>query len=133
MTIIGAVSLDPLHEGMCFAIAQHTEVAMRLSTLGVAMSLAIQSVLRCLPVDASQAGVVGEIVAKFWERVEWCWRLETSGSKVSDLVLGPADGRVLQVAHQEEAAGRFQVMQDEHEALWSSTTRVRGSVLGRSD
>jgi hypothetical protein len=77
---------------MCFAAAQHTEVATRLSELWVAVSLATQSILGHLPVDAFHAGVVGEMVARFWERAEWCLHLEISGSKVYDLVLGPVDG-----------------------------------------
>jgi hypothetical protein len=52
--------------------------------------------------------------------------------EVCNLVLGPVDGRVNLVAHLEEAAGRLRVMQDEHEAIRNSTTRVRGLVLGRS-
>jgi hypothetical protein len=48
---------------------------------------------------------VGEMVARFWERAEWCSHLETSSSKVCDLVLGPTDGRAHHVAHLEEVAG----------------------------
>jgi hypothetical protein len=81
----------PLNEGMRFAAAQHTEVASRFSTLWAAVSLAAQSILGCLPIDVSQAGVVGEMVTRFWERAEWCSRLEASGSKICALVLGPAD------------------------------------------
>jgi hypothetical protein len=36
--------------------------------------------------------------------------VETSGSKVYDLVLGPMDGQVHLVAHLEEAAGRLRVI-----------------------
>jgi hypothetical protein len=54
-----------LHEGMQFAAAHHTDVVMRLSTLWVAVSLATQSILGCLPIDVSQVGVVGEMVARF--------------------------------------------------------------------
>jgi hypothetical protein len=61
-------------------VAQHTEVATWLSALWVAVSLAAQSILGHLPIDASQVGVVGEMVARFWERVEWCSHL------------GPVDG-----------------------------------------
>jgi hypothetical protein len=92
MTITGAPPLAPQHEGMRFAAGQHTEVATQLSSLWAAVSLVAQSIHGCLPVDASQAGVVGEIVIRFWERAEWCSRLKTSGLKVCDLVLGSADG-----------------------------------------
>jgi hypothetical protein len=57
----------PLHEGMGFAAAHHTEVAMRLSVLWAAVSLAAQSILGRLPVDVFQAGVMGEMVARFQE------------------------------------------------------------------
>jgi hypothetical protein len=62
----------------------------------------------------------------------WCSRLETSGSKVCNLVLGPADGRVHLVAHLEDAVERLWVMRDKNDALQSSTTRARGLVLGWS-
>jgi hypothetical protein len=47
--------------------AYHTEVAMRLSALWAAVSLAAQSILGCLPVDPSQVGVVEEMVSRFQE------------------------------------------------------------------
>jgi hypothetical protein len=65
VTITGAILLAPLHEGMHFAAAPHTEVAMRLSALWAVVSLATQSILRCLPIDASRVGVVGEMVIRF--------------------------------------------------------------------
>jgi hypothetical protein len=55
---------------------------------------------------------VGEMLSQFWERLEWCPHLETSGSKVYDIILGPADGRVHLVARLEEAAWQLWVMQD---------------------
>jgi hypothetical protein len=58
----------PLHEGMRFAVAQHTEVAMRLSVLWAAVSLASESIHGRLPIDVSQVCVVGEIVIRFWEQ-----------------------------------------------------------------
>jgi hypothetical protein len=67
ITITGTLLLAPLHEGMRFKVAQHTEVPARLSALWVAVSLVAQSILECLTVDASQAGVVGEMVIMFWE------------------------------------------------------------------
>jgi hypothetical protein len=88
------------------------------------LSLAAQSILGCLPIDISQASVVGEMIVRFQERAEWCSRLETSGSRVCDLLLGPTDGRVHLVARLEEAAGQLQVMQDEHQALQNSATQV---------
>jgi hypothetical protein len=57
-----------------------------------------QSILGLLPIDVSQVGVVGKMVSRFQERAEWCSCLETSGSRVYDLVLGPTDGRVHLVA-----------------------------------
>jgi hypothetical protein len=81
------------------------------------VSLAAQSILWCLPIDVSQAGVVREMVARFQEGAEWCSCLETSGSRVYDLVLGPTDGRVNLVARLEEVIGHLQIIQDEHQAL----------------
>jgi hypothetical protein len=90
---------------MSFPVAQHTKVATWLSVLWAAVSLAAQSILGCLSVDASQAGAVGEMITRFRERAEWCSHLETSSSKVCDLVLGPTDGRAHHVAHLEDVAG----------------------------
>jgi hypothetical protein len=101
--------------------------------LWAAVSLAAQSILERLPVDASQAGVVGEIVAKFQEQAKWCSHLEASGSRVYDLVLGPVDGRAHLVARLEEAVRQLWVMQDELQALRSSATRIWDLVLERSD
>jgi hypothetical protein len=68
MTITSTPPPGPLHEVMQFAAACHTEVAMRLSGFWAAASLATQSILGRLPTDASQAGVVGEMVARFQEQ-----------------------------------------------------------------
>jgi hypothetical protein len=67
MTITGALPQAPLYEGMRFVAAHHTDVAMRLSGLWVAVSLATQSVLGCLPIDVSQSDVMREMVARFQE------------------------------------------------------------------
>jgi hypothetical protein len=82
MFITGVLPQAPLHEGMHFAVARHTEVATRLSAFWAAVSLAAQSILWCLPIDASQVGVVGEMATRFRERAEWCSCLEISGSKI---------------------------------------------------
>jgi hypothetical protein len=90
---------------MCFAATQHTKVATRLSAVWVVVSLAALSILGHLPVDVSQAGVVGEMVGQFWERAEWCLRLEATGLEVCDLVLGPGDGQARPTVRLEEDAG----------------------------
>jgi hypothetical protein len=64
-----------------------------------------QSILGRLLADVSQAGVMGEMVARFQERAEWCSHLETSGSRFYDLDLGPANGRAYLDARLEEAVG----------------------------
>jgi hypothetical protein len=87
---------------------------------------------RRLLIDVSQVGVVREMAASFHERAEWCSRLETSGSRVCDLVLGPMDGRVHLAARLEEVARQLKVMQDEHQALQNLVTRVQNLVLDRS-
>jgi hypothetical protein len=65
---------------------------------------------------------VGEMIVRFWDPVEYFSCLETSGSRVCDLVLGPADGQAHLVTRLEEAVGRLQVMHDEHQALQNLTT-----------
>jgi hypothetical protein len=74
---------------------------------------------------------VGEMPAQFQEQVKWCSCLEDSGSRVYDLILGPVDNRVRLAVRLEEATGRLQEMQDEHQeavlelgALQSSIARV---------
>jgi hypothetical protein len=88
---------------MGFVAAQHIVVASRLSALLAAVSLATQSILKCLPIDVSQAGVVGEMVVQFWERVEWCSRLKATSLEVCNLVLGLVDGQARLAARLEEA------------------------------
>jgi hypothetical protein len=112
ITIIGAPLLTPLHEGMCFAVAQHTEVATRLSTLWMAVSLASQSILGRLLIDVPQAGVVGEIVVRFWERASWCLCLEAIGQEICDHVLGSAGDKTCLVAHLEDAVGRCEASRE---------------------
>jgi hypothetical protein len=90
---------------MRFAAAYHTELAMLLSVLWAAVSLAAEFILGCLPIDVSQICVVGEMFARFQEGEDWCSRLETFGSRVHDLILGPVDDRVHLVICLEEAAG----------------------------
>jgi hypothetical protein len=107
----------PIYEGMQFAAAHHTNVAMQLFALWGVVSLAAQSILGCLPIDTFQVGVVGEMVARFQERAEWCSHLEASDSSVGDLFLWPADGRAHLVTCLEEAATQIGVMQDEIQTL----------------
>jgi hypothetical protein len=46
-------------------VAQHAKVATQLFTLWEVVSLAVRSILGCLPVDVSKVGVVGEMVVWF--------------------------------------------------------------------
>jgi hypothetical protein len=62
------------------------------------------------------------MVARFQESVEWFLRLEVSGSRVCDLVLGLMDGRAHMVASLEEDVGQLRVMQEEFQTLQSSAT-----------
>jgi hypothetical protein len=102
---------------------------MRISMLWAVVSLAAQSMLERLSIDASQAGAVSEMVPRFDERGEWCSRLETSGSRVCNLILAPADSPVPLVAHLEEDVMQFWVMQDDHQVFQSSATRVWDLVV----
>jgi hypothetical protein len=99
---------------MRFAVVHHAEVLRWLSVLWAVVSFAAQSILGQLLVDASQVGVVGEIIARFEQRRDWFSHLETSSSRV---FLGATDGRVHLVTHLEGAARQFCVMQDEHQDL----------------
>jgi hypothetical protein len=76
---------------------------------------------------------MGEMVARFVEREEWCSCLKTSGSRVCDLTLGLADGQVPLVTRLEELAGQFWVMQDERQALQRLATRVWDLVVEGSN
>jgi hypothetical protein len=53
---------------------------------------------------------MGEMVARFQKRAEWCSHLETSGLRVCDLALRPVSGYAHLVASLEEVTGQFQVM-----------------------
>jgi ribosomal 50S subunit-recycling heat shock protein len=110
ITITSGLPLTPLHEGMCFAVVRHTVVATQLSTLRATVSLAAQSILEHFPIAVSQAGVVGEIILWFWDRADWCLRLEAAGLGVCDLVLGPVSDHTCLVARLEEAIGQLRVM-----------------------
>jgi hypothetical protein len=65
LTIVGTPLQGPLHEGMWFPVACHTEVAMRLAVLWVVVSSATQFVFACLPAEVFQADVMGKMVAQF--------------------------------------------------------------------
>jgi hypothetical protein len=94
------------------------------------MSLAAQSILGHLPLDTSQAGVIGEMVIQFQERAEWCSPLDAASLEVSDLVLRPVDGQAHRVACLEEAIVRLRVMRDEQGGLLGSVTWAHDSTLG---
>jgi hypothetical protein len=96
----------PLHEGMRFAAANYTGVAMWFSALWAVVPSAAHSVLGRLPIEAFQVEVVGEKVAKFPEQAAQCSRLETSGLRVCDLILGLADDRAPLVVGLEQAVAR---------------------------
>jgi hypothetical protein len=63
-----------------------------------------QLVLGRLPITVSQADVVREMVAKFREQAKLCSCLETSSSRVCDLLHGLTDDRVYLAVCLEEAA-----------------------------
>jgi hypothetical protein len=51
ITVTSSPSRAPLHEGMRFVVAWHTEVASQFSTIPAAVSLAAQSIISHLPMD----------------------------------------------------------------------------------
>jgi hypothetical protein len=80
---------------------------------------------------------VGVMFTEFQEQAEWHLRLENSGVRICDLILGPSDFRVRLADRLEEAVGWLWVVQVEHQepeanpkALWGSAARVRDLVLG---
>jgi small ligand-binding sensory domain FIST len=79
ITVTGSLPPATLHEGMRFAAARYTKVASQFSTLRVAVSFAAQSIIGHLSIDVPQAGVVGEIVARFREYANQCSCLKAAG------------------------------------------------------
>jgi hypothetical protein len=115
LSIVIAPLQGPLHEGMQFGAAYHTEVAMWLVVLWAVVSSVAQFILGCLPADVFHAEVVGEMVTKFQEQAEQCLHLEDSGSRVYNLILGSADDRVCPTVDLDEVAEQLQAMQNEHQ------------------
>jgi hypothetical protein len=79
---------------------------------------------------------VDKLVAEFQKQEERSSRLEWSGARVCDLLLGPPSSRARLADRLEEAAGRLEVEQAarreadvELEALWTSFAWVRDLVL----
>jgi hypothetical protein len=60
--------------------------------------------LGCSLAEVFKVDVVGEMVAKFWNQSEWCLRLKKFGSRICDLIFGPADDQVRPTVRLEEAA-----------------------------
>jgi hypothetical protein len=97
------------------------------------VSLAAQSIIGHLPVDVPHVGVVGEIVAQFWEYVNQCSHLEAAGLGVCDLVLRPAGNETNVVAHLEEVAGRLRMARGGQGGPRDLTSQAHGLVLREPD
>jgi hypothetical protein len=110
---------------MQFTTALYTMVAIWIATLWVTVSLAAQFVLGGLPAEVYQVDVVGEMLAKLWERVERCLHLK-------DLWLHAWASRWLGPSSRLPRGGH-RVMQDEHWALQDSAARVQDMVLEGSN
>jgi hypothetical protein len=80
-----------------------------------------------------KAGVVGDIVAQFWEYVDWCSHLEAASLGVCDLVLGPASDKGNMATHLEEVAGQLRMAQGGHETHGDLTSQAYGLVLREPD
>jgi hypothetical protein len=115
---------------MRFATSFHTKMVVRLGVLWAAVSLAAQSVLGHSPTEASQAYIVGEMLAKFREQVEQCLYLENSSTRVCDLVLRSVDDRVWPTVHLEEVTERLQAMQEEYREAVIELGPCRALSLG---
>jgi hypothetical protein len=92
------------HEEMWFASSYHTEMALRLGALWVAVSSTIQFMLGHSPTKAFQADIVREMLARFWGVRRAVLALKNSGSRVCDPILGLPDDRVQPTVCPEEAA-----------------------------
>jgi hypothetical protein len=84
-------------------------VASQLSVLRVAVSFTAQSIIGHLPIDAPQAGVAGEIVARFWEYADRCSHLEAASLGVCDLVPRPTGDETNVTTRLEGVAGRLRM------------------------
>jgi hypothetical protein len=85
----------------------------------------------CPPTDAFGMDVVEEMLIEFQEQEERRSRLEKSGVRIRDLILGPSSSRVWLVDCLEEVIRHLRAKHAMHqeavaklEALWSSATRV---------
>jgi hypothetical protein len=80
-------------------------VASQFSALRAAVSLTSLSIIGHLPIAVSPVGVVGEIVAQFWDYADWCSHLEAAGLGVCGLVLGSVGDETNLTAHLEQVTG----------------------------
>jgi hypothetical protein len=104
LTIVGTPQQGALHEEMWFASSYHTEMALRLGALWVAVSSTVQFMLGHSPTKAFQAVIVREMLARFWGVRRAVLALKNSGSRVCDPILGLPDDRVQPTVCPEEAA-----------------------------
>jgi hypothetical protein len=63
--IIGPPRVRHMSKGMRLVPLRHTEIAGELAVFWVAMSSAVESVLRCLPSNTAYAEVVDELAVEF--------------------------------------------------------------------
>jgi hypothetical protein len=73
------------------------------------VSFAALSIISHLPIDVTHAGVVGEIVAQFWEYVDRCSCLEATSLGVYNLVLGPSGDETNVAAHLQEVTRQLRL------------------------
>jgi hypothetical protein len=90
---------------MWAATLRHTKMAGELAMLWAAVSPVVQSVLGWSPDETFQVEVMGELLAKFRILEELCLRLERSGGRIYDLLLGPPLGQSRWADLPEEATG----------------------------
>jgi hypothetical protein len=89
---------------MRIAALHHTEMVEELAMLWMTVSSTVEFVLGRSLDETFRVEVVDELVAKFWKLEEWCSRLERSGVRIYDLLLGPPSGRARLADYLYEAA-----------------------------
>jgi hypothetical protein len=111
-------------------------MAWDLTTLRAVVSFVVESVLGHSPDETFQVEVVGELVTEFYRLEELCSRLERSGVRICDLLLGLPLGQARWAGRLDEATrqlgaklvARWEV-DAELEALRTSVARVQDLVL----
>jgi hypothetical protein len=141
-----ALTLSVLHgcgitcQRGCRSLLYHTEMAGEVTALQMAVSSAMEFVLEHSLDETFRVEVVDELIAKIWKLEEWRSRLERSGVRICDLLVGSPSGPAQLAYHLDEAAGqlgaelaKWREVDIELEDLQISAARVQDLMLDRED